>query len=66
VELVNQERFAAVVSEVRQLVALTVRHESGPGVGQQPQQASLDERRIEVRSWGNSSRIASTVFLSTL
>ncbi|GLC40915.1 hypothetical protein PLESTF_001055800 [Pleodorina starrii] len=59
VEMVTPERFAAVLAEVRQLVALTMRHESGPGaaaVAQQQQQQqqhagaidpTAEERRVE-------------------
>ncbi|EFJ52866.1 hypothetical protein VOLCADRAFT_102822 [Volvox carteri f. nagariensis] len=55
VELVNAERFAAVVAEVRQLVALIMRHESGMGTVQQQQNPTAadptaDERRVEAAS----------------
>ncbi|GLI70309.1 hypothetical protein VaNZ11_015260 [Volvox africanus] len=53
VELVNAERFAAVLAEVRQLVALTMCHESSPGTAQHQHQprtvleSATDERRVE-------------------
>ncbi|GIL59837.1 hypothetical protein Vafri_14551 [Volvox africanus] len=53
VELVNAERFAAVLAEVRQLVALTMRHESSPGTAQHQHhqrtvlESATDERRVE-------------------
>eukprot|EP00198_Chlamydomonas_reinhardtii_P007126 XP_001696462.1 GTP binding protein [Chlamydomonas reinhardtii] len=59
VELVRPERFAAVVDEVRQLVALTLQHESGSAGGAAPAAndgdhatgtAAEEQRRVEEAS----------------
>ncbi|KXZ52069.1 hypothetical protein GPECTOR_10g1092 [Gonium pectorale] len=48
VELVRPERLSAVLAEVRQLVALTMQHESGPQRAQLS--AAEAERRVEAAS----------------